>query len=38
MEQEELDDDAATIFCRLRGGDEALPASLSLVRFLDGMV
>jgi hypothetical protein len=38
MELEELEEDAATIFCRLRGGDEALPASPSLVRFLDGMV
>jgi hypothetical protein len=38
MELEELDDDAATIFCRLRGGDDALPASPSLVRFLDDMV
>jgi hypothetical protein len=37
-EPEELEDDAATIFCRLRGGDAALPASPSLVRFLDDMI
>jgi hypothetical protein len=38
-ELEELEEDAATIFCRFRGGDEALPAaSLSLFLFLDDMV
>jgi hypothetical protein len=37
-ELEELDDHAAPFFCRLRGGDEALLASLPLVRFWDDMV